>query len=169
MPRAGYFSGKSVYLAESRSYDDAVRIASPISAERFRRYGAFAAPVLSFAVWALHPIPWCFDCEYPNPWGHVDITNGWDFVLSIWWLVIASITAGVLRLKRSWIVPVGIVFAHVATQPFGGVAWGSLREIEGPVILILGLPLGMVCLLVGYAIGPIITELLHYIRRRAES
>jgi hypothetical protein len=89
--------------------------------------------------------------------------------LSIWWLVIASMVAGLLSLKRSWIVPVGIVCAHIVTQPFGGVSGVSLREIEGPVILVLGLLLGVVCLLVGYGVRAITTELRHSIRRRAET
>ena len=98
-------------------------------AEIVRSHAAIVAPVVTLVALTIHPIPWCFDCEFPNPWGHVDTTNGWDMVVLAWWLVIASALAGFLAIRRSCLVPIGIVLAHLATQRVGGVEWPSLWNI----------------------------------------
>ena len=74
------------------------------------------------------------------------------------WLLIAPFLAGVFPVKRGWLVPVVTVLALLATQPLGGVAWWSLRENEGPFIL-LTWPSGDSSVLRHRATGPRIRNL----------
>lgn len=81
-----------------------------------------------FIVLCIHAIPWCIDCEFPNPWGHV-----WDWrdgVLSTC-LLAAPFLAGLLALRQGWLVPVSTVLSLLVTQLFGGVPLWSLVANEG--------------------------------------
>ncbi len=98
---------------------------------------------------AIHPVPECVACEYPNPWGRNEAAFARDSVLIAGWLIIASLAAGFWGPKGKWLVPASILVAHLATQPIGGVALWSLASNEGPMILLLGIPIGAVSLLVG--------------------
>ncbi len=66
------------------------------------------------------------------------------------WLILASFYAALSSLKRSRLVPLGIVFAHAATQFRGGVTWASFSGNEGPVIFIMGLFVGGFSLMAGH-------------------
>lgn len=92
-------------------------------------YGAAALLVITVVALIAWPLPFCIDCEYPNPWGHPAVKA--ETPVSFW-LLIAPFLAGALPIKRGWLVPIVVVLALVATQPLGGVAWWSLRENEGP-------------------------------------
>ena len=92
------------------------------------------ATVVAFSV---HPVPWCFDCEFPDPWGH--IYSRIDDVLSLWSLA-APFIAGLFGFRKGWLVPIIVVFATMMAQPLGGVAWWSFTENEGPTIILLGVP-----------------------------
>jgi len=101
-----------------------------------------------FIVLCIHAIPWCIDCEFPNPWGHV-----WDWrdgVLSTC-LLAAPFLAGLLALRQGWLVPVSTVLSLLVTQLFGGVPLWSLVANEGRFIVILGFPSTMACFGIGHA------------------
>ena len=85
----------------------------------------------------LFPLPFCIDCEMPNPWGHVAV---WEEGPVTVWFFIAPLLAGLLALRGGWLVPVWVVFTLLATQRLGGVVWWSLRDDEGPFILLFGPP-----------------------------
>lgn len=110
---------------------------------------AFWVFVLTFTVLAIHPVPECVDCEYPNPWGRSDVAYGFGAGVLAAWLIVVSFAAGVWGPRRNWLVPVCIVAAHLATQPIGGVPFWSLWSNESPVILGLGLAVGLVSLAAG--------------------
>jgi hypothetical protein len=106
-----------------------------------------------------YPLPFCIDCEYPNPWGHVSVKG--EIPVSFCVLV-APLLAGAFPMKRGWLVPIVVLGSLLATQPLGGVAWWSLRENEGPFILLLGVPLMAVC----FGVGRLIGVVMDAVRRR---
>lgn len=115
-----------------------------------RRYGAFALIAATLIVWIVHPVPFCIDCEFPNAWGHAD--NDRNDVVVIAWAAVAAFLGGLLAVRRSWLLPLGIVTAILISQPLGGVAWWSLRENEGPFIVVFGLPALAACLVAGHLV-----------------
>lgn len=110
------------------------------------RYGACALSAVTVAALIAYPLPFCIDCEYPNPWGHVSVK--WEIPVSFW-LLVAPFLAGAFPIKKGWLVPIVVLCSLLATQPLGGVAWWSLPENEGPFILLLGVPLMAACFGVG--------------------
>lgn len=78
--------------------------------------------LITLAVLAVHPIPECFDCEFPNAWGRDDRVYYASARLFDAWFVLASVAAGFVSLQRNWMVPFGITLADLVTQPLGGVA-----------------------------------------------
>jgi uncharacterized protein YybS (DUF2232 family) len=123
-------------------------------------HGAVIISFVTLIALCIYPIPFCIDCEFPNPWGHIDAKG--EVPVSVW-LLTAPFLAGLLALKKGWLVPVFVVFALVLTQHLGGVAWWSLRENEGPFILILGFPVTAVCFGIGYLIRTIVVFLRRFI------
>jgi hypothetical protein len=119
------------------------------------RYGAVALSAITVAALVAVPLPFCFDCEYPNPWDHVSVKAE---VPVSYWLLIAPFLAGAFPMRWGWSVPVVVVLALLATQPLGGVAWWSLRGNEGPVILVLGLPLTAACFGIGRFARAVVTS-----------
>jgi hypothetical protein len=117
---------------------------------------AVSSVVFTLIVLIFNPIPACVDCEFPNAWGHNDAIVGHDSVVFMVWFLGASCMAGLLRWKRSWIVPVGITIADIATQHLGGVPWWSLKDNEGPVLLIVGVVSGVFSLLLGMCVRSVI-------------
>jgi hypothetical protein len=45
-----------------------------------------------------------------------------------------------------WLIPPGIMLANLMTQHLGGVPWWSLRENEGPIIILVDLISGFILL-----------------------
>lgn len=123
---------------------------------------ALWAFVLTFIALALHPIPECVACEYSHPWGRAQSASDWTLLVA--WLVVASVLAGFWSAKKNWPVPVSIVMAHLLTQPIGGVALWSLLSIEGPMIVVLGLPVGAAGLLVGYLVRRGVEQMRHSVQ-----
>lgn len=78
-------------------------------------YAAVLIVVLTLIVLIFNPIPACVDCEFPNAWGHDDAIVARDATVLTVWLLCASFLAGLLRWKMSWLVPVGITIADIAT------------------------------------------------------
>lgn len=114
----------------------------------------YRSPVLwvflvTLVVLAIHPIPECIDCEFPRPWGRDDVVYRHAADVLTVWFVVATITAGFFSVRKYWLVPVLITLAHLITQLLGGVALWSLRENEGPTIVLLGFAAGAIALLVG--------------------
>jgi hypothetical protein len=105
--------------------------------------------VATLLVLAIHPIPECFACEFPHPWGRNDIAYVRASIILDVWLIGASFAAGLGSLRKYWLVPIAIVLADVITQPIGGVALWSLWSNEGPLILGLGGLIGVAAMLLG--------------------
>ncbi len=101
----------------------------------------------------MYPIPLCFDCEFPNPWGHVPAKGEAPVAVLV---VLTPFLAGAFALRPGWIVPLFVVIAFLLTQPLGGVHWRSLRDNEGPIIIVLGVPLAMTSFGTGYLVHTII-------------
>ena len=137
------------HTALAITYDGVVNISTQALLPKLRSYGALSLSALTLSALIIHPVPWCFDCEFPNAWGHVD--GPADVVLSAW-LLIAPFLAGLFGVRRGWIVPVCMVLALLVTQPIGGVEWWSLRANEGPVIIMLGVPLTAASFGLGYLV-----------------
>lgn len=110
-------------------------------------HGAALLSLVTVAALVAYPLPFCIGCKYPNPWGHQSVKGEVPVAL---WLLIAPFIAGAFPIKKGWLVPIVVVLALVATQPLGGVAWWSLREIEGPFIIVLGLPVTAMCFAFGW-------------------
>lgn len=108
--------------------------------------------VFTFIVLTIHPVPECVSCEYPGPWGRNDVAYRYGADVLTAWLIVASFAAGVWNVRRNWLVPVAIVFAHLATQPIGGVPFWSLWSNEGPIILVLGLAAGLGAFITGHLV-----------------
>lgn len=111
------------------------------------RHGAITLLVLTLIALSIHPIPFCIDCGISSPWGHASAKG--DDLLTCW-LLISPFLAGLFALRVGWLVPLATVFSLLLSQPIGGVAWWSLRENEGPVILLVGLPATLICFGIGY-------------------
>jgi hypothetical protein len=105
--------------------------------------------LLTLVILAIHPLPECFDCESPRPWGRDDTAYHHGVAILEAWFILASITAGFCSVRKYWLVPLLIVAADLVTQPLGGVALWSLWNNEGPVILLIGCVMGALCLLAG--------------------
>lgn len=146
-------------------YDEVVELAAQAVLSKFRYHGSVAVSVATLIALSIHPTPWCIDCEFPNPWSH--ISDGGDVVLTVW-LLIAPFLAGLFALRRGWLVPVGMVLALLITQPLGGVAWWSLRENEGPFILILGLPTCAACFAFGQLVRSAVVLIQGFIKPHAD-
>lgn len=123
---------------------------------------SFWVLLLTFAVLALNPIPECFHCEFPNAWGRDDAAYIRDSNFLAIWLLGASFLSGSAGIRLSGLVPLGILFAHVATQPIGGVALWSVWSNEGPAIILFGAPYAMASLLAGHSAR----HAMSWIRRR---
>jgi len=130
---------------------------------------ASTAPVwvflFTFFALAVHPVPECVACEYSHPWGRDNGSAARDSILILAWLGGASLLAGYFGVKWKWLVPASIVLADLATQPIGGVPLWSLASNEGPMILLLGVPLGAASLLVGL----LVRRCVEQVRRSAHA
>ena len=99
----------------------------PPTAQRSIAHRLSRSPVLwvfivTLIALAIFPIPFCVDCEGPNPWGQKHPIPSYAFAILAVWMVAASITAGYSSAKRYWLAPASIVLAQLITQPLGGVA-----------------------------------------------
>src|SRR5215471_16358906 len=125
-------------------------IAAPALARAFQRHGSFVLSIATMVALSLYPTPWCFDCEFPDPWGHHD--GAIDAVLTVW-LLAAPFVAGLFALRRGWRVQLCAMAALLIAQPLGGVSWDSFVNNEGPVHLAIRLTrvLGRPCHGFGYS------------------
>jgi hypothetical protein len=114
-----------------------------------RDHAAVAISFVTLTALSIYPLPFCIDCEFPNPWGHVAV---WEEDPVSIWLLAAPFLAGLFAVKRGWLVPIWVIFALLVTQPLGGVEWVSLKNNEGPFILVFGLPVVAACFGLGYMI-----------------
>jgi hypothetical protein len=130
----------------NNDYHHVVESATQTLLGKVRYHGSVAVSVATFVAMSIHPVPWCVDCEFPNPWGH--IANRTDDFLCAWALI-APFIAGLFEFKNGWLVPACIVIFTLITQPLGGVPWWSLLANEGPLIVIIGLPTCMGCFILG--------------------
>ena len=108
--------------------------------------------VATFAVLVIHPVPECFNCEFPNPWGRDDAAYRVAVNILDAWLVGASAVAGFVSIRRNWLVPVAIMLADLLTQHVGGVPLWSLTQNEGPIIVIAFVVLGTGSLAAGWIV-----------------
>jgi hypothetical protein len=77
------------------------------------------------------------------------------------WVLIAPFLAGAFPMKRGWLVPIIVLGTLLATQPLGGVAWWSLKDNEGPFILMLGVPYMAAC----FGVGRLMAVMVSAVRR----
>lgn len=155
-------SVNAVYLPEHGGYNGLVESRTVGLPPKLTNYGAVALSLLTLVALTVYPLPFCIDCEYPNPWGHVPAKGE---VPVSWWLLVAPFLAGAFRLRKGWLVPICVVLALLVTQPLGGVALWSLRENEGPFILLLGLPVTGAC----FSLGCLVHALVTFLRGAARS
>lgn len=69
---------------------------------------AISIGMLTLIVLIFNPIPSCVDCEFPNAWGHNDAIVARDSTMLVAWFLGTSFLAGLLRWKKSWLIPVGL-------------------------------------------------------------
>jgi hypothetical protein len=112
-----------------------------------KRYGVWVLGALSLAAGLFHPTPWCIDCETTTPFGHV--YAGLDDVLQAW-LIVVPLLAGLLKLDKCLLAPLLMVAVQLIEQFVGGEPWLDFKGSEGPFIVLLGLPVCVLSLLVGY-------------------
>jgi hypothetical protein len=98
---------------------------------------------------ALFPIPWCVDCEFPNPYGIDAAVLAHRASIFEIWSISAIFLSAFLKFKKFWLIPLGIMIADLMTQHLGGVTWQSLRDNEGPFIILIDLVAGFVLLGLG--------------------
>jgi len=117
--------------------------------DSIKRYASIVIVIATFIALAFFPIPSCFDCEGPNPYGDAAVLAHRQFIFEIW--SVSTIFFSVfLRVKRTWLIPPGIMLADLMTQHLGGVPWWSLRENEGPIIILVELIAGFTLLCLAF-------------------
>ena len=122
---------------------------------------AILIDVLTLIVLAIHPIPECVDCEYPNP--GVEMTRCicetpfFAGSLADPCVVLRGVELAETKLARA----LGIVFAHATTQFRAGVTWASFIGNEGPTILIMDLFVGGLSLMAGHLAGCVYRTVRH--------
>jgi hypothetical protein len=115
-----------------------------------KRYASIIIVVATFIALALFPIPWCVDCEFPNPYGlDAGVLAHRELLFDIW-SVSAIFFSVFLRIRRPWLIPLGIMIADLMTQHLGGVTWQSLRDNEGPFIILFDLVAGFTLLVLAF-------------------
>jgi len=114
-----------------------------------RKNAAVFVILFTLLTLAVCPLPICVDCE-PQP--HYGALNNIAFYLFIGWLAISSFLASFLKVRFAWIIPFGIALADVATQHLGGVPWWDVRNNEGPTILLMTIPFGLIFWSIGWAV-----------------
>src|SRR5258705_1917964 len=111
-----------------------------------KRYASIVIVIATFITLVFFPIPSCFDCEFPNPYGiDAAVLAHRQLIFEIW-SISAIFFSVFLRIKRPWLIPLGIMLADLMTQHLGGVPWWSLRENEGPIIILVELTAGFILL-----------------------
>ena len=98
----------------------------------------------------LFPVPMCFKCEFPNPYGQTPAIANRNFLIFAVWLLGGPFLTTAFGLKRAWLIPIGLTIADLATQHLGGVDWWDLRENEWPIILLFDLTAGFLALTIGW-------------------
>jgi hypothetical protein len=114
--------------------------------DSIRRYASIVIVIATFIALVFFPIPSCFDCEFPNPYGIDAAVFAHRQLLFEIWSISAIFISVLLRIKRPWLIPPGIMLADLITQHLGGVPWWSLRENEGPIIILVELIAGFILL-----------------------
>lgn len=89
----------------------------------------------------LHPMPFCIDFELPD--STVD-SSAQDGAILLTCLVAGPLFAGLLSLRRGWLVPITAVGALMLSQSIGGVSEPLLLE-SGAFLLMFGLPITLGC------------------------
>jgi hypothetical protein len=106
-----------------------------------------AAATLSLV---LFPVPRCFDCEFPNPYGQTPAVADRNSLIFVVWLLGGTFLTAAFGIKRAWLIPIGLTIADLATQHLGGVEWWDLKENEWPIILLTDLWAGFFSLTFGW-------------------
>jgi hypothetical protein len=128
------------------------------------RLRAFIVPsivLLTVLVLVRYPLADCFDCEGPHPWGRDDAAYLFRSHFFIAWLFGTSFLLGLYRVRGGWVAPLLIALGDCLTQHLGGVAWWSLLNNEGPLILLSDSFFG----LIGLALGAFVNLLASKARK----
>ena len=110
-----------------------------------KRYASIVIIMATAIALAFFPIPLCFDCEGPNPYAIDAVIAHRQLIFEIW-SISAIFFSVFLRIKNPWLIPPGIMLADLMTQHLGGVPWWSVRENEGPIIILVDLIAGFILL-----------------------
>ena len=146
-------SNRALSASSNRRPHEQVETGTRILLSKVGYHAAVVVSAVTLIALTIYPLPFCIDCEFPDPWGHVAVPG--EVPVSVW-LLTAPFLAGLFALRRGWLVPVCVVLAFLVTQPLGGVAWWSLRENEGPIIIVLRLPITAACFGIGYVVRMIV-------------
>jgi len=98
---------------------------------RWLKMPSFWIPLLTLALLALHPLPICFDCEGNDPWGTGYVPSDTSYDLFAIWFVSLSFAAGAFRMKKGWLLPIGLTIADLATQHLGAWKGGRSAPMKG--------------------------------------
>ena len=120
--------------------------------DSIKRYGSIVIVIATFIALAFFPIPSCFDCEGPNPYGLSDAVLARRELLFEIWSISAIFLSVFLRIKTPELIPLGIMLADLMTQHLGGVPWWSLKVNEGPIIIAFDLGAGFMLLSLAYVL-----------------
>jgi hypothetical protein len=118
--------------------------------DSIKRYGSIIIVIATFIALAFFPKPWCFDCEFPNPYGLSDAVLEHRVLFFDIWSISVIFISVFLKIKRPWLIPLGIMLADLMTQHLGGVPWWSIRLNEGPIIIVVELIAGFILLGLAY-------------------
>jgi hypothetical protein len=115
-----------------------------------KRSGSFLVLGTLAAVKILLPVPsWCVDCEGSNFWG-MDAKLIEHRTNSIAAMSIATfLLAGSFQFKFKWAIPPAFSIIDILTQHLAGIPWRSLRNNEGPFIVIFDLSAGYLLITLG--------------------
>ena len=125
----------------------------PIPVDRLRPYIVPALIGLTAIALVLFPIADCIDCDVLRPWGRNDAAFAIRSEIFDIWLLGASFLVGLFRLRHGWVLPLAFVAINCLTEPLGGVAWWSLIQNEGPLILLIGGLAGLLSFAIGRLFG----------------
>jgi hypothetical protein len=118
--------------------------------DSIKRYGSIVIVIATFIALAFFPIPSCFDCEGPNPYGLSDAVLVHRVLFFDIWSISVIFISVFLEIESPWLIPLGIMLADLMTQHLGGVPWWSLWLNEAPIIILVELIAGFVLLGLAY-------------------
>jgi hypothetical protein len=113
-------------------------------------YSVFFIIAAACICFSIFPATMCFDCEPDYTYGRSKEINDLSWAIFEAWILIAPFTAALFRLNYASLIPIALALANIATQHLGGAPWWTIRNNEGPVVLLIAIPIGFLSLALGY-------------------